>query len=156
MRAKNRVFRVFRGDLSILQNESNSYRPTGGYAPIIKKGNTLLKKNTNAIAKREKKTPTRQKALIALFQCSTLKEAAEMSGVSRRTLYHYLHHDPVFITLYQELKRQQLAHLKDELKASTEAALEYVTKVMKDESEPTQIRLAAASKILSFRVAILG
>ena len=60
------------------------------------------------------------------------------------------------MTLYRELKNQQLAHLRDELEASTEAALEYITNVMKDEGETTQIRLAAASKILSFRIAILG
>ena len=49
----------------------------------------------------------KKKALEALLDSRSLTEAADKAGITRRTLYGYIHHEPDFAKAYEELRSQQ-------------------------------------------------
>lgn len=58
---------------------------------------------------------TQMKALNALATTRNLSEAAEKAGISRKTLYHYIHNVYEFATAYREMLNWQLAQTMDDL-----------------------------------------
>ena len=88
-------------------------------------------------------------ALAALLDSSTLTEAADKAGISRRTLYGYLHHDIDFARAYDEARNRQAIAYMDELTARRERAQGVIMGLMEDEKQPASIRLKAAQTILT-------
>lgn len=92
-----------------------------------------------------------EQALIALIQQPTIKEAAEVSGISQPTLFRYLQ-DAEFRQEYHKAKRSLLeAALGDLQKASSEAVAT-LREVMADKEAGASSRVQAARAILAFAI----
>lgn len=91
----------------------------------------------------------RQAALAALMDSSTLTEAAEKAGISRRTMYGYLHNDIDFARAYDEARNRQAIAYMDALTARRERAQAVIMDLLEDTEQPAAIRLKAAQAILS-------
>lgn len=88
-------------------------------------------------------------ALVALLESNSMTEAAEKAGVSRRTMYNYLHNDIAFARAYDEARnRQEIAYM-DVLTTRRERAQGVVMEVLEDDDQPAAIRLKAAQIIIA-------
>lgn len=94
-------------------------------------------------------TQTQIKALEALATTRNLSEAAEKAGISRKTLYHYIHNVYEFATAYREILNWQLAQTMDDLQQRRENALSVASEILNNKKERTENRLKAAQIILS-------
>lgn len=90
----------------------------------------------------------RQAALAALMDSSTLTEAAEKAGISRRTLYNYLHNDIEFARAYDEIRDRQAVDFMDDLNDRRRRAHAVIMELLEDAEQPAAIRLKAAQAIL--------
>lgn len=90
----------------------------------------------------------RQAALAALMDSSTLTEAAEKAGISRRTLYNYLRNDIEFARAYDEMRDMQAVSLLDEMTERRRQASAVIMDLMNDTEQPGVVRLKAAQAIL--------
>ncbi len=90
----------------------------------------------------------RQAALAALMDSSTLTEAAEKAGISRRTLYNYLRNDLEFARAYDEMRDMQAVSLLDEMTERRRQASAVIMDLMNDTEQPGVVRLKAAQAIL--------
>ncbi len=98
------------------------------------------------MAKSEQK---KDAALVALLESNSMTEAAEKAGVSRRTMYNYLHNDIAFARAYDEARnRQEIAYM-DVLTTRRERAQGVVMEVLEDDDQPAAIRLKAAQIIIA-------
>lgn len=91
---------------------------------------------------------TQAAALSALAEAATLTEAAERAGVSRRTLYSWIHEDTAFIAAYEQMISSSEAAALDTLTEKTGKAVEVVAAILEDEEQPGAVRLKAAQTIL--------
>lgn len=98
------------------------------------------------MAKNEQKKAA---ALAALLESESLTEAAEKAGISRRTMYEYLHNDAEFANAYQDARNRQTIALMDELTEQRQNAQKVVMEILNDLSQPAATRLKAAQMILS-------
>ena len=96
------------------------------------------------MAKNEQK---KQAALAALWESSTLTEAAEKAGIDRRTLYNYLHNDVDFARAYDEIRDRQA--IVDDLTDRRQRAHAVIMELLEDTAQPAAIRLKAAQTILT-------
>lgn len=87
-------------------------------------------------------------ALAALAESSTLSEAAEKAGVSRRTLYSYIRDDIDFAVAYKSLQEQATLSAYEAAAARRAHAMEVVEAVMDDTEQPGAVRLKAALAII--------
>lgn len=90
----------------------------------------------------------KQAALEALMECSTLTEAAEKAGISRKTLYSYIRHDRDFSWAYSDLQDQATIRAMESAQAMRERASSVILALMEDEKQPPAIRLKAAQALL--------
>lgn len=88
-------------------------------------------------------------ALAALLDSGSMTEAAEKAGISRRTMYGYLHNDIDFARAYDEARNRQAIAYMDALTARRERAQAVVMDLLEDTEQPAAIRLKAAQAILS-------
>ena len=89
----------------------------------------------------------REKALRALFDARTIREAAQIAGVSESRMYAYTREEG----FQARLREESSALLKITSKRLSEkagSAVEVLCGAMEDESNPPQVRVAAADKIL--------
>ncbi len=98
---------------------------------------------------KSKSEQRRDAALMALLDSNSLTEAAEKAGISRRTMYEYLHNDGDFARTYQETRTRQTIAFMDSLTERRDHALEVIANMMDDEEQPPAIRLKAAQAILT-------
>lgn len=91
----------------------------------------------------------RQAALAALMDSSTLTEAAEKAGISRRTLYNYLRNDIEFARAYDEIRDRQAVDFMDDLNDRRRRAHAVIMELLEDAEQPAAIRLKAAQTILT-------
>lgn len=98
------------------------------------------------MAKSEQK---KSAALAALLEYGSLTEAAEKAGISRRTLYSYLHNDLEFARAYSETRNRQAIDYMDSLNARRERAQAVIMEMLEDKTQPATIRLKAAQIILT-------
>ena len=82
------------------------------------------------------------------MECSTLTEAAERAGISRKTLYSYIRHDHDFSVAYSDLQDQATIRAMESAQAMRERASGVILSLMEDEKQPPAIRLKAAQAIL--------
>lgn len=92
--------------------------------------------------------PKQQAALEALLQTSTLTEAAEKAGISRKTLYSYIRHDWDFAKAYSEMQDRAAIQAMESAQAARDRASSVIISLMEDEKQPAAIRLKAAQAIL--------
>ena len=88
-------------------------------------------------------------ALAALLDSNSMTEAAEKAGISRRTMYGYLHNDVDFARAYDEARNRQAIAYMDALNARRERAQAVIMDLLEDTEQPAAIRLKAAQTILS-------
>lgn len=91
----------------------------------------------------------RQAALAALMDSSTLTEAADKAGISRRTLYTYLRNDIEFARAYDEIRDRQAVDFMDDLNDRRRRAHAVIMELLEDKEQPAAIRLKAAQTILT-------
>lgn len=90
----------------------------------------------------------KQAALAALAESSTLTEAADKAGISRRTLYGYIREDIDFSVAYKSLQEQATLRAYDAAAARRDHASEVVEAIMDDVEQPGAVRFKAALSII--------
>lgn len=88
------------------------------------------------------------KALNALLDSSTLSEAADKAGISRKTLYSYIRNDADFARAFQTAQERLTFECIDRIEADRQRATEAVFAIMDDVKQPGAVRLKAAQTIL--------
>ena len=94
------------------------------------------------------KEQNKKKALEALIDSNSLTEAAEKAGISRKTLYNYLHTERDFALAYQEMLEQQILESIDAVSVDREKAHSVIREILGDKEQPAAIRLKAAEMVL--------
>jgi hypothetical protein len=92
-------------------------------------------------------TRKREQAIASLLEARTLKEAAEASRVSLRTLMRWLA-EPAFLEEYRQAKGALLLAAAGRLNAAAGLAVAVLMKVARDELSPAAARVGAARAIL--------
>ena len=87
-------------------------------------------------------------ALAALLESSTLTEAAEKAGISRKTLYNYIRTDFEFSKAYKSLREQEAISALERLEEQRERASGVILSIMDDTEQPGMVRLKAAQAIM--------
>lgn len=92
---------------------------------------------------------SKDRALAALLDSSTLTEAAEKAGISRKTLYNYIRNDPAFGLAYRTARDQMTLEQMEVLNGGTAKATRLLMDLMDDAEQPASIRMKAAQTILA-------
>ena len=87
-------------------------------------------------------------ALAALLESSSISEAAEKAGISRRTMYNYLHEDIDFARAYKALQEEAATLHLERLEQNRERAVAVMLELMEDKQQPGAVRLKAAQAIV--------
>src|SRR6185369_356394 len=94
-------------------------------------------------------TTKQEKAIIALLNEPTTKEAAEAAGVSEVTLWRWLQQAD-FRAAYMEARRLAVQRAIARTQAVTSEAVETLREVMSDKAAKGSERIAAAKAILDY------
>lgn len=94
------------------------------------------------------KEQNKNKALEALIDSNSLTEAAEKAGISRKTLYTYLHTDKDFARAYEAMREQQILESIDAVSVDREKAHSVIREILGDKEQPAAVRLKAAEMVL--------
>jgi Helix-turn-helix domain len=86
----------------------------------------------------------REKAVIALLSCHSIKEAAHESGVSYKTLRTWLAEDEDFKALYAQARQEALEQAISRLHELSGAAVEVLRKAMRSNNPAVATRAAVA------------
>ena len=89
-----------------------------------------------------------EEIIAALLQSATLKEAAELAGISPRSLYDRMNRED-FIAAYQRAKAEHLRAALLSLNGKVEEAIATIAGIMQDEKTNPATRLQAAQTILN-------
>lgn len=90
----------------------------------------------------------KNQALAALLESSSISEAAEKAGISRRTMYNYLHEDIDFARAYKALQEEAATLHLERLEQNRERAAAVMLELMEDKQQPGAVRLKAAQAIV--------
>ena len=94
------------------------------------------------------KLPGKQaKALAALLNNPTVREAAKEAKLSEPTLYRYLR-DSAFSERVREARRGLMDNLQTRLQAKAEGAAKILSDIAEDTEKPASVRVAAARIII--------
>jgi hypothetical protein len=94
-------------------------------------------------------TSRQEKAIIALLNEPTTKDAAETAGVSEVTLWRWLQ-NPEFRASYMEVRRVAVQRAIARTQAATSEAVDTLREVMSDKSARGSERISAAKAILDY------
>lgn len=78
----------------------------------------------------------------------TMQEVAKAAGCSRKTVYNALH-EPDFLSAYKRKNAQMLIERCDVLNIRYQSAISVLVTIMFDETQPANVRIAAAGKVLA-------
>ncbi len=92
-------------------------------------------------------TPKKHRAIIALLDRPTLKEAAETVGVGESTLFRWLK-EPDFAGAYREARTEAVRQAIARLQQITSEAVEVLRAVMNDKDSPPSSRVTAARTVI--------
>ncbi len=95
--------------------------------------------------------PAQHRALIALLEYPTVKEAAEAAGVHKATVYRWLR-EPQFQVAYREARREAVSRATARLQQISGEAVEALREVVGDRSQQGASRVGAARVILDYAV----
>lgn len=90
----------------------------------------------------------KEKALAALLDARTFSEAATAAGLSRRTLFNYLHADGDFASAYREQLELRRIEAAEQAAADMADAIRAVMDLMNDPMQPGAVRLKAAQTLI--------
>lgn len=90
----------------------------------------------------------KEKALTALLDARTFSEAATAAGLSRRTLFNYLHCDSDFASAYREQLELRRIEAAEQAAADMADAIRAVMDLMNDPMQPGAVRLKAAQTLI--------
>jgi hypothetical protein len=93
--------------------------------------------------------PAQHRAVIALLERPTVKEAAEAAGVHKATLYKWLK-EPGFQAVYREARREALSRATARLQQISSEAVEALREIVGDRSQQGASRVGAARCILGY------
>ena len=94
-------------------------------------------------------TPSQNKALQALLTCSTKKEAADVAGITDRTLRTYLA-DPEFQAEYRKAVGELVDEATRQAQRALNPAITALRCIVEDETEKSGNRISAARTLLEF------
>ena len=95
--------------------------------------------------------PAQYRAVIALLERPTVKEAAEAAGVHKATLYRWLQEEG-FQAVYHGARREVLRHVAARLQQISSEAVETLREVMADKTQQGASRVGAARTVLDYAV----
>jgi hypothetical protein len=93
--------------------------------------------------------PAQHRALIALLEYPTVKEAAEAAGVHKATVYRWLQ-EPQFQAAYREARREAVSRATARLQQISGEAVEALREIVGDRSQQGASRVGAARCILDY------
>lgn len=88
-----------------------------------------------------------EKAISALLQAQSIREAAKESGIAEATLHRWLK-DESFKEAYRAAKREVVQHALCKLQRSAGKAVKVLIDIAEDEKTPASARVSAAKVIL--------
>lgn len=92
-------------------------------------------------------TAKQERALVALLNCGTIKEASEECRVNETTLWRWLQLEE-FQVRYRAARRQVVEHAIAQMQQDCSAAAKTLRTVADDASAPASSRVAAARAII--------
>lgn len=87
------------------------------------------------------------RALAALLNNPTLRDAAKECGLSEPTLYRYLR-EPAFAERVREARRGLMENLQTRLQAQAAGAARVLSEIAEDETKPAAARVSAARSLI--------
>ncbi|MBN8597225.1 MAG: helix-turn-helix domain-containing protein [Planctomycetes bacterium] len=94
-------------------------------------------------------TPNQEKTVLALLSEPSVAKAAEIVGVSPRTVYRWLE-EPEFSRQFRRLRRESFAQAIGFAQRYAPMAIGTLAKLMSDPSTPHASRVSAAAVLLKF------
>lgn len=88
-----------------------------------------------------------EKAISALLQAQSIREAAKESGIAEATLHRWLKEES-FKEAYRAAKREVVQHALCKLQRSAGKAVKVLIDIAEDEKTPASARVSAAKVIL--------
>jgi hypothetical protein len=107
-----------------------------------------MKRNGTKLGRR------RERAIQALLQCDTQKEAARTVGIGEVTLWRWMQ-EPEFNSAFREAKRRVLDEALTNLQKSARQAINALVSILEDQEKPASARVTAARTILETAVKTL-
>ena len=89
----------------------------------------------------------KQKAIVALIESGTIRDAAVKAGLSEPTLFRYLQ-DGDFQAAYREARRETVRKAIGTLQRAADEAVKTLRDVMKDKEAPASARVSAARTVI--------
>lgn len=93
--------------------------------------------------------PAQHRAVIALLEHPTVKDAAEAAGVHKATMYRWLQ-QPEFQAAYREARREAVSQVTARLQQISGEAVEALREIVGDRSQQGASRVGAARCILDY------
>lgn len=93
--------------------------------------------------------PKQEKAILALLEQPTIREAAQACKVGETTLYAWLN-DADFVAEYRAARQRVFEAMLSSLQGASNEAVRALLAITKDEQAPSGSRVAAARSILEF------
>lgn len=94
-------------------------------------------------------TNKQQRALQCLLICPTRKEAAEMAGITQKTLYNYLS-DPEFKAAYERSVSSIVDDAARQCQQCLNPAITALKSICEDESQIPTARVSAARSLIEY------
>jgi len=94
----------------------------------------------------------KERAIIALIEEPTIREAAKVAGVGQTTLYRWLREDENFQNDYREARRQVVQKAIGALQRATGDAVKTLQDVMRDAEAPASARVSASKTVLEMAI----
>jgi len=95
----------------------------------------------------EKKDQKTERAISALLQAETIRDAAKEAGLAEATLHRYLK-DEAFRSAYREAKREVVDQAVCQLQRSAGKAVKALSSIIDEQDAPASARVSAAKTIL--------
>ena len=92
-------------------------------------------------------TPKKSRAVVALLECATIKEAAQTAGIGEATLHRWLQ-DTTFREAYLKARRDAVQQSIANLQRTSSEAVETLRSIMQDTNAPASSRVTAARTVL--------
>lgn len=89
--------------------------------------------------------------IAALLKSNSRKEAAELAGVSERTVYNYLQR-PDVLEAYEKARQNLVQSATEHIQRSLEPAVQLLTATVRNPAASTRARIAAARALLDYGI----
>ena len=97
----------------------------------------------------------KDRALSALVSSTSIRQAAQIAGVSERSIYTWLRTDSEFQAAYRDIRADSLQTIADAISEKSIEAVEVLSTVMMDENASAGTRIRAAQTILETNLRLM-